>query len=92
MKLFLLTTMGNKKSRKIGFTILGFFYNFLGFVYLWQKKKNKDLQQFWANSNPDGPTTQEKGRAPARARMLWLLCIETLVFSAKPKQVHLLLH
>jgi hypothetical protein len=29
MKLFLLNTMENKKSRKIGFTILRFFYNFL---------------------------------------------------------------
>jgi hypothetical protein len=29
MKLFLLNTIENKKSRKIGFTILGFFYNFL---------------------------------------------------------------
>jgi hypothetical protein len=27
MKLFLLNSMENKKSRKIGFTILGFFYN-----------------------------------------------------------------
>jgi hypothetical protein len=29
MKLFLLNTMENKKSRKIGLTILGFFYDFL---------------------------------------------------------------
>jgi hypothetical protein len=29
MKLFLLKTMENKKSRKIGLTILGFFYDFL---------------------------------------------------------------
>jgi hypothetical protein len=29
MKPFLLNTIENKKSRKIGFTILGFFYNFL---------------------------------------------------------------
>jgi hypothetical protein len=28
MKLFLLNSMENKKPRKIGFTILGFFYNF----------------------------------------------------------------
>jgi cytochrome c1 len=41
MKLFLLNTIENMKSRKIGFTILGFFYNFLGFVYLWQKKKKE---------------------------------------------------
>jgi hypothetical protein len=29
MKLFLLNIMENKESRKIGLTILGFFYNFL---------------------------------------------------------------
>jgi hypothetical protein len=29
MKLFLLNTRENKESRKIGFTILGFFYHFL---------------------------------------------------------------
>jgi hypothetical protein len=29
MKLFLLNTMEIKKSKKIGLTILGFFYNFL---------------------------------------------------------------
>jgi hypothetical protein len=29
MKLILLNTMENKKPRKIGFTILGFFYTFL---------------------------------------------------------------
>jgi hypothetical protein len=28
MKLFLLNTRENKKPRKIGFTILSFFYNF----------------------------------------------------------------
>jgi hypothetical protein len=29
MELFLLNTIENKKSKKIGFTILGFFYNSL---------------------------------------------------------------
>jgi hypothetical protein len=29
MKLFLLNSRENNKSRKIGFTILGFFYHFL---------------------------------------------------------------
>jgi hypothetical protein len=48
-------------------TFLGFFYNFLGFVYLWQKKKKKDLQQHWANSDPSGPGPREK-RARAHAR------------------------
>jgi cytochrome c1 len=36
--------MENKKSSKIGFTILGFFYHFLEFIWLWRKKKKKDLQ------------------------------------------------
>jgi hypothetical protein len=59
--------MENNESRKISLTFLGFFYNFLGFVYLWQKKKKKDLQQYWANSDPDGPTTQGIGDAPPHA-------------------------
>jgi hypothetical protein len=43
MKLFLLNTMENKKPRKIGFTILGFFYNFLEYIWLWKKKKKEKL-------------------------------------------------
>jgi hypothetical protein len=34
--------MKNKESSKISLTFLGFFYNFLGFVYLWPKKKKKN--------------------------------------------------
>jgi hypothetical protein len=34
MKLFLLNPRENKESRKIGFTILGFFYDFLEFLDL----------------------------------------------------------
>ena len=34
--------MENKKSRKISFTILGFFYNFLEFIWLGKKKKRKN--------------------------------------------------
>jgi hypothetical protein len=41
MKLFLFNTMGNKKSRKIGLTILGFFYNFLWISKFLLKKKKK---------------------------------------------------
>jgi hypothetical protein len=41
MELFLLNTMENKESRKVGLTFLGFFYNFLGFIYFWQKRKRK---------------------------------------------------
>ena len=43
MKLFLLNTMENKKSRKIGLTILGFFYNFLQFPKASLKKKKEKL-------------------------------------------------
>jgi hypothetical protein len=41
MKLILLNTMENKKSRKIGFTILGFFYNFLWISKVPLKKKKE---------------------------------------------------
>jgi hypothetical protein len=60
--------MENKESRKIDLTFLGFFYNFLGFIYFWQKKKKKNLQQYWADSNPGGLTTQGIGGAPSCAR------------------------
>jgi cytochrome c1 len=43
MKLFLLNTVENKRSRKIGLTILGFFYIFLQFIWLWKKKKKGNL-------------------------------------------------
>jgi hypothetical protein len=43
MKLFLLNTMENKKSRKIGMTILGFFLQFItDFQSSTEKKKEKD--------------------------------------------------
>jgi hypothetical protein len=41
MKLILLNTMENKKSRKISLTLLGFFYRFLEFIWLWKKKKRE---------------------------------------------------
>ena len=44
MKLFLLNTMKNTKSRKIGFTILGFFYNFLWISKVLLKKKRKKIK------------------------------------------------
>jgi hypothetical protein len=67
MKLFLLNTMKNKKSRKIGFTILGFFYYFLEFLELWQKKKKKSDAQSWADSGPNRPNYSRIVRAPAPA-------------------------
>jgi hypothetical protein len=51
MKLFLLNTMENKESRKIGLTFLGFFYNFLEFIWLWKKKKKKTCNSSGPNSN-----------------------------------------
>jgi hypothetical protein len=41
MKLFLLNTRENKKPRKIGFTILGFFYIFPWISKVILKKKKK---------------------------------------------------
>jgi hypothetical protein len=64
MKLFLLNTIENKKSRKIGFTILGFFYNFLWISKVLLKKKRKKMEQDWASSSPVGPTQREKRARP----------------------------
>jgi hypothetical protein len=44
MKLFLLNTMENKKSMKIGLTFLGFFYNFLWISKVLLKNKKEKLQ------------------------------------------------
>jgi hypothetical protein len=44
MKLFLLNIMENKKSGKIGLTILGFFYNFLWVSKVLVKKKRKKIE------------------------------------------------
>jgi hypothetical protein len=41
MKLFLLNSRENKKPRKIGFTILGCFYNFLQVIWFWSKKEKE---------------------------------------------------
>jgi hypothetical protein len=41
MKLFLLNTKENKESRKIGFTILGFFYIFPWISKVILKKKRR---------------------------------------------------
>jgi hypothetical protein len=74
MKLFLLISMENKKPRKIGFTILGFFYHFLKFIWFWKKKKKTNLQQFWAEIKLGGPTAHETGaRACARPHALAIL-------------------
>jgi hypothetical protein len=46
MKLFLLNTMENRKSRKIGLKILGFLYNFLQISKVGQKKKKENVEQY----------------------------------------------
>jgi hypothetical protein len=68
MKLFLLNTMENKKSRKIGLTILGFFKKFLQFRKASMKKKKENIKQYWAGFSPGGPVTQGKRGAPTPAR------------------------
>jgi hypothetical protein len=68
MKLFFLNSRENKKPRKIGFTILPFFYIFLHISKVLLKKKKENTQQYWAESSPAGP---DPGRsAPARAHAL----------------------
>jgi hypothetical protein len=70
IKLFSLNPRENKKPRKIGFTILGFFCNFLQFICLWKKKKNEST--VLGHFSPGGPATQGKKvtrlRTPAPAR------------------------
>jgi hypothetical protein len=70
MKLFLLNSMENNKSRKIGFTILGFFYNFLHISKAGQKKKRGKSEQCWAEIKPGGPGPRGIARAPAPAPAL----------------------
>jgi hypothetical protein len=71
MKLFLLNTMENLESRKIGLVFLAFFYNFLWISKASLKKKKKIFQQCWARTDPTGPTRNRKrGRALARTLAL----------------------
>jgi hypothetical protein len=64
MKLFLLNSMENNKFRKIGFTSLGFFYNFLHISKAGQKKKSEKIEQCSAAFSLDGPATQRNGARP----------------------------
>ena len=67
MKLFLLNSRENKKSRKIGLIFLGFFCNFLHLLELCWKKKKIKIEQSWADFSPGSPTTAEiQPRARAR--------------------------
>jgi hypothetical protein len=67
MKLFLLNSRENKKSRKIGFTILGFFYNFPGISKVILKKKKKNTSTVLGSNWLRRPNLAQK-RARARAR------------------------
>jgi hypothetical protein len=67
MKLFLLNSRENKKSRKIGFTILGFFYNFIHISKALLDRKRKTMNTLGPKSAQVGPTTAET-RPRARAR------------------------
>jgi hypothetical protein len=80
MKLFLINTMENQESRKIGWTFLEFFYNFLQISKVLMKKKREKLKQCWAEFNPGGPTMGES--APARQ-----FCIKSPAFQDNQKRV-----
>jgi hypothetical protein len=56
--------MENKESNKIGLIFLGFFYISLEFIWLWKKKKKKNLQQFWAEFKLGGPIAHKTGVRP----------------------------
>jgi hypothetical protein len=66
-------------------TFLGFFYNFLRISKVLLKRKKERLQQYWAESSTDGPTTQGIGGRPC-----WRLYRKTLGVLANWKQVRLL--
>jgi hypothetical protein len=78
IQLFLLNTMKNKESMKIGLTFLGFFYHFLWISKVLLKRKKKRLLQYWSDSSLNGPTTQGIG---ARPRPRWKLAERPLGFS-----------
>jgi hypothetical protein len=63
--------MENNKPRKIGLTILWFFYSFLQFSKaLLEKEKEKDRNSSGPNSGPGGPTPGRTARSRPRARPL----------------------
>jgi hypothetical protein len=76
--------MENNKSRKISFTILAFFYNFLQISKVPLKKKRKNFKQYWANSSPGGPSPS--GFVRARPRPRGRFCAEALGVLTKPEQ------
>jgi hypothetical protein len=88
MKLFLLNTLENKKSRKIGLIFLGFFCNFLHISKAGQKKR-KMWNSIGLILARTGPTTQE---TRARPRPRWWLYRKALRVLANWEQVLLLFH
>jgi hypothetical protein len=59
--------MENNNSRKIGFTILAFFYIFLHIFESLLKKKKKKIKGNWAGFSP---AAQDQGGKRPRARSL----------------------
>jgi hypothetical protein len=66
MKLFLLNTIENQESSKIGLVFLVFFYNFLGISWVHKKKKKKRRYMIGLKLAWVGPHAGES--APARVR------------------------
>jgi hypothetical protein len=71
IKLFLLNTMENKESRKIGLTFLSFFYNFLHIFKVLLKKKRENPEQNWAGSSLDGPSPGKMRTRPRPRRQFY---------------------
>jgi hypothetical protein len=84
MKLFLINTMENLESSKIGWTFLGFFYNFLEIFKVEQKKKKEKFEQYWAQFGRSGPSPGEKHAHPRPCR----LCTKAPVVLNILNQVH----
>jgi hypothetical protein len=87
MSLFLLNTRENKKPRKIGFTILGFFYHFLKLLEFCWKKKRKRFEQYRARNSPNSPSLR---KMRARPRPQWRLYRKALDLTVNLKWVPLL--
>jgi hypothetical protein len=65
MKLFLLNTIENKRSRKIGLTFLEFLYNFLQFPKALLKRKRKSFNSTGPILAQPAHKHRKRGRAHA---------------------------